>query len=563
MVKEDRYWDGAKVYHGAMGVDILVPEGRARKKVGFGERDMRELSESIRDFGQIQPGLCIRSEGEGFILVAGERRLRACATNGVFFQFVLREELKEGDRMLRQLEFEENIRRVDLDFMEEADEIERFHEFMQEEKGESIEGVAGGHTIEDTAKILGKSRGIVSEDLDLSFWAKHFPEQVGKARNKTEAKKAIKRIKEGMKRTKALDDALDRNGEEDKVKVSSPKEKVERRLIEYDKRCLEGKMEEIVPSLEGPFDLVFFDPPWGVDFDKVMLKHEGVRSYEDKSEGFEESLRNWLRCIWDKMAEDSHLYMFFGMSKDSYGEDVQELPQFKRYYERYFKEGLSSFDLAYFWFLEGRRLSYGGFIYDIMEKVGFETNRIPLIWHKRGARRTRNPDIWPGRSYEPIAYARKGKRVLNLKGASDVIRTPQPTPRIKADHPSAKHPQVYRDLIERSAMPGDKVLDPMSGSGMVGVACESLRSTLALDWTMIEMDKEWRDLGLFNLHKGYEKIVGDTEEVEEAAPIPEREEKAIKGDFRKLTPATAEWKAHWKRWPEDQEEMVRWKGERK
>ena len=518
MRDEERYWNGAKVYEGRLGFGVSVPEDRIRKK--FTEREMRELEESIKTFGQLQPGVCIRNEEtDGFLLVAGERRLRACTNQGVPFQFILREDLKIGDRLLKQIELEENIQRQDLDFKEEADAIDKLHTFMQEEKGESVEGVAGGHTIEDTAKLLGKSRGIVSEDLDLSFWAKHFPEEVGKARNKTEAKKAIKRIKEGMKRTKALDDALDRNGDREKkgkVKVSGPKEKLERRLMEYDKRCLEGKMEALLPNLEGPFSLVFFDPPWGVDFDKVMLKHEGVKSYGDESEGYEEVFSSWIQMLWEKMEGDSHLYLFFSIQKYT-------------------------------------------MVYETLEKVGFQTNRIPLIWYKRGARRTRNPDIWPGRSYEPIAYARKGSKVLALKGASDVIRTPAPTPRIKADHPSAKHPQVYRELIERSAMPGDKVLDPMSGSGMVGVACESLRSTLELDWTMIEMDKGWRDLGLYNLHKGYEQIIGDVEGIEEPAPIPPTEEKAIKGDFRELVPSTREWTAHWKRWPEDQEEMLKWK----
>ncbi|KKN39816.1 hypothetical protein LCGC14_0739280 [marine sediment metagenome] len=557
---EDKHWNGAKIYEGARGFEISVPEGRIRKE--FDEKEMKELTESIKTFGQIQPGVCVRDEEiGGFSLVAGERRLTACGRVGVKFQFVLREDLKKGDRVLKQIELEENIQREKLPFQNEADAIDELHTFMQEEKGESVEGVSGGHTIKDTADMLGKSRAIVSEDLELSMWGKYYKEVSG-ARNKTEAKKAIKRIKEEIKRTKALDEALNRNGEEEK-KEEGPKERMKRRLLEYDKRCLEGKMEDLLPKLEGPFDLVFFDPPWGVDFDKVMYKHEGVKSYEDKSESFEESLRNWLQLIWEKMAKDSHLYMFFGMSKDSYGEEDQELSYFKEWYKRVPKRQFDNFDASYSCFMEGLRFSYGGFIYDIMEKVGFETNRIPLIWYKRGARRTRNPDIWPGRSYEPIIYARKGKRVLNLKGASDVIRTPAPTPRIKADHPSAKHPQVYRELIERSAMPGDRVLDPTSGSGMAGVACESLRATLQLDWTMIEKDKKWRDLGLFNLHKGYEEIVGDVREIEEEAPVSKRETEAIKGDFRKLTPGSREWKAYWKQWPEDQKEMLRWKDKRK
>ncbi len=513
---EDKHWNGAKVYEGARGFEISVPSGRIRKE--FAEREMKELEESIKTYGQLQPGVCVRSEDfDGFSLVAGERRLIACGRVGIKFQFVLLEDIKPGARIIKQIELEENIRRVGLAFQEEADAIEELHAFMQEEKGESLEGVAGGHTIKDTADMLGKSRTIVSEDLELAMFGKLFKE-VRSAKNKTEAKKTIKRIKEKMTRTQALDDALERNGDREEKKegvTKSPEEKMKKRLLEYDKRCLEGKMEEVLPTLEGPFDLVFFDPPWGVDFDEVMLKHEGVRSYEDKSEDFEESFRGRISNLWGRMADDSHLYLFFPITKH-------------------------------------------GFIYDTLEEVGFETNRIPLIWYKRGARRTRNPDVWPGRSYEPIAYARKGRRVLALKGASDVIRTPAPTSRIKADHPSAKHPQVYRELIERSAIPGDRVLDPMSGSGMVGVACESLRSTLQLDWTMIELDKGWRDLGLFNLHKGYEEIIGDVGEVEQE-PITETEAKAIKGDFRKLTPKSREWVAHWKQWPGDQEEMLRWK----
>ncbi len=512
-MSEDKHWNGAKIYEGARGFEISVPEGRIRKE--FGEREMEELTNSIKSFGQLQPGVCVRDEEfGGFSLVAGERRLIACGRAGVKFQFVLREDLEKGDRILKQIELEENIQREKLTVQEEADAIDALHTFMQGEKGESVEGVPGGHTIKDTADMLGRSRAIVSEDLELSMWGKYY-EEVSGARNKTEAKKAIKRIKEGIKRTKALDEALERNGE-GKKKEEGPREREKRRLIEYDRRCLEGKMEEILPTLEGPFDLVFFDPPWGVDFDKVMYKHEGVKSYEDDSEDFEVGISSRLKLLWSKMAEDSHLYMFFAIRKHK-------------------------------------------LVYDTLEKIGFETNRIPLIWYKRGARRTRNPDIWPGRSYEPIAYARKGKRVLALKGASDVIRTPQPTPRIKTDHPSAKHPQVYRELIERSAIPGDKILDPMSGSGMLGVACESLRTTLQLDWTMIEKEKEWRDLGLFNLHKGYEEIIGDVGEIGQEAPILKRERDGIKGDFRKLTPKSREWVAHWKQWPEDQEEMLKWK----
>ena len=168
---EDKHWNGIKVYEGARGFEISVPEGRIRTE--FGEKEMKELAESIKTFGQILPGVCVRDEEiGGFSLVAGERRLIACGRVGVKFQFVLREDLKKGDRVLKQIELEENIQREKLPFQNEADAIDELHTFMQEEKGESVEGVSGGHTIKDTADMLGKSRAIVSEDLELSMWGK-------------------------------------------------------------------------------------------------------------------------------------------------------------------------------------------------------------------------------------------------------------------------------------------------------------------------------------------------------------------------------------------------------
>ena len=152
------------------------------------------------------------------------------------------------------------------------------------------------------------------------------------------------------------------------------------------------------------------------------------------------------------------------------------------------------------------------YVYNTLEQAGFTTNRLPIIWYKQGVHRTRNPDIWPGRSYEPIAYARKGKKPLSRLGAPDLIITPGAAPSLKQNHPSGKHPNVYLELLQRSAAPGDRCLDPMAGSGMLGVAADALQVTHELDWDEIELEKNFYNLAIDNASRGFYELIKEGEE---------------------------------------------------
>jgi len=411
----------------------------------------------------------------------------------------LKEDLSPDDILLKIIELEENIVRVDLTWQEKAEALASLHQAYQ--------GLGWGkHTVEDTADRIGKSKAYVSEEVELAIWAKEIPEISG-TKKKSDAKKMVKRLKEEIKRSELLEGLLSK--EHDTTIQLDEKGKIEKQLQEYDQKILLGTMEERLNDIPGLFDIVLFDPPWGVEFDQCKLR-AGIttKNYEDSKPAFEASLEPWFKLIYEKMNPDAHLYMFFAM---------------KNY----------------------------PLVYELAHKTGFSTNGIPLIWHKKGAHHTRNPDVWHGRCYEPILFARKGNKKLQILGAPDIIVTPMPTPKIKQDHPSAKHPDIYKEIIQRSALPGNRILDPMGGSGMSMIACESLRASHFLDWWMIEMDSTFRDLALFNLYKGYTKIVNDYD-----APPPK------KGSFKELEPGTAEWITYWDAYPDEQEEMLKWKKEK-
>ena len=539
--------------------DVIVPEDRVRQE--FKKKDLDELVESIKDKGVLQAGVCrIGPTGE-IILVAGERRLKACELAEVNYKYTLSNET-DPFRIL-EIELEENLRRVNLTFQEEAEGVERLHAIEQEIHGATKFGASGGHGVKDTAQLLGKAVGTVQEDLEIAAFLEF--DEVRNARNKTEAKKVIKRLKEEYVQGEALRKARAKEDTEAGVvstEIPEGLSDTEKAAIEFKEkvnyfstRVVNDKMEDtLLNEDDNQYSVVFFDPPWGVDFDNVSEKNGSKEMYKDSPEEFRKRLSGWLSLLYRKMAENSHLYMFFGIVN----------------YE---------------------------FVYTSLEAAGFTTNRMPIIWYKQGAHRTRTPDVWPGRSYEPIAYARKGSKILIRKGAPDVAITPAPTPTMKKSHPSAKHPDVYIDLIKRSCIPGDKILDPMCGSGMLGVAAETLRNTHQLDWKMIEEKETFANLALTNVVMGYHHIVNVDITVPEEPLLPyyicygcyrsgmsttllidkksgkQRlcpkcqsgvflKSESLSEDFKTLEPGSDEWKAYWELYPEKQNDMLIWKKEK-
>ncbi len=83
----------------------------------FNEDEIEGLAESIRSVGLIQP-IVVRREGEGYYVVAGERRLRASKLAGL--QKIRSIVIRANEEENLTLALIENIQRTDLDPIEEA-----------------------------------------------------------------------------------------------------------------------------------------------------------------------------------------------------------------------------------------------------------------------------------------------------------------------------------------------------------------------------------------------------------------------------------------------------------
>ncbi len=99
---------------------IVPTKYQPRKE--FGDKALLELSQSIRTHGVLQP-LIVRQQGEGYLLIAGERRLRAAMLAGLDRVPCIITERDE--KSCAEISLIENIQRQNLSFFEEAAALRR------------------------------------------------------------------------------------------------------------------------------------------------------------------------------------------------------------------------------------------------------------------------------------------------------------------------------------------------------------------------------------------------------------------------------------------------------
>lgn len=118
----------------------------------FSNEEIQELADSIRIKGLLQP-ILLRKHGEGFQIVAGERRFRAMRSLGkTEIPAQVRDQVSDRDMM--EMALIENLQRVQLNPIEEA---LAFEALINE----------CGVTHEEIADQLGKSRSAVTNTLRL------------------------------------------------------------------------------------------------------------------------------------------------------------------------------------------------------------------------------------------------------------------------------------------------------------------------------------------------------------------------------------------------------------
>lgn len=118
----------------------------------FSDDRLKDLSESIRQQGVIQP-ILVRSNGDQYEIIAGERRYRACSLLGLKEIPAIVKQVDDAN--LLELSLIENIQREDLNRVEEAKAYQRLSkEFNLTHDQISIKVSKDRTTISNSLRIL-------------------------------------------------------------------------------------------------------------------------------------------------------------------------------------------------------------------------------------------------------------------------------------------------------------------------------------------------------------------------------------------------------------------------
>lgn len=159
----------------------------------FSQRELQELSDSIRANGLLQP-LTVRRVPGGYELIAGERRLRACFLAGMRFASCIVVDCDEQQSAVYAIL--ENLQRQDLQVFEEAEGIRRLIEEW-------------GVTQEEAAARLGKSQSAIANKLRLLRLTQQEREIISEARLTERHARALLKVDEEKQRMRILHMVVD------------------------------------------------------------------------------------------------------------------------------------------------------------------------------------------------------------------------------------------------------------------------------------------------------------------------------------------------------------------
>ncbi len=131
-------------------VDEIVPNPFQPRR-NFGEDELNELAESIKQFGVLHP-IIVREKDGKYEIVAGERRWRAAKIAGLTRIPAVIKDVSDRDTLVIALV--ENIQREDLNTVEKARAIKKLKDELS-------------LTDEELANYLGKTRSTITNTLRL------------------------------------------------------------------------------------------------------------------------------------------------------------------------------------------------------------------------------------------------------------------------------------------------------------------------------------------------------------------------------------------------------------
>ncbi len=220
-------------------IDKIQPNpGQPRKE--FGQEKLRELMDSIKDRGILQP-ILVRQIGDRYEIIAGERRYRAAKALGLNKIPALIKNAPAGESL--QLALIENLQREDLNPIEEA----RAYQKLQEEfhlTQESIAKAVGKDrsSVANALRLLSLPEKILNKLLSNQLTAGHAKVLLGMTDKRKQEDLCERIIKEGLSVRQA--EQLSKEGQE--VKVFIAKRNVKQLSSDPHQQFLEDELQRVM-----------------------------------------------------------------------------------------------------------------------------------------------------------------------------------------------------------------------------------------------------------------------------------------------------------------------------
>jgi len=405
-------------------------------EIDFGERrrqdydDGGELETSILEKGIMQSILVLSRPNDRPLLLAGGRRFRIAEKHGLDVPVLIAS--KSLDPLdIRTIELAENIYRKDLSYDERLFLTKEIHELQIAKYGNRLAGCAAvdadgnkqGHTMADTARMLGVDVSTVAKDLKLAQAMEILPE-LKNLKNKHEAQKMLDKMLD-------LHDRECRAAEVKKNMGSGAKQ------ILCNSFIVKDFFEGIKQVPDATIDFVEVDPFYGIELIDLYEKKCGGTSkynkadYEDcPAPVYEWYIQETMRQVYRTMSDGSWGICWFALEP---------------------------------WFEP---------TYQAIRNAGFFVRRIPGIWvQPTGA--AYNANLLLASSYDAFFYFRKGQINLASPGHLNTYHCNTVPPARKV-HPTERPIELYEDIYQTFAKPGAKVLIPFAGSGNSLLAAANL-----------------------------------------------------------------------------------------
>ena len=197
----------------------IVPNPYQPRKE-FESEALSELADSIRQYGVLQPLLVAPGKGDTYILIAGERRLRASIMAGLGTVPVIVSEYTT--QQIAEIALIENLQRKDLHYLEEAEGYEKLvNTFHLTQESMAIRVGKKQSTIANKLRLLRLPVSVRNKLHDSKLTERHARVLL-KLENEETQKAVLQKVLKGnlnVRQTEALvEKTLKENGKLDKKK---------------------------------------------------------------------------------------------------------------------------------------------------------------------------------------------------------------------------------------------------------------------------------------------------------------------------------------------------------